>query len=488
MKKTALSGVTLVELLIYMTILSLVTIGVTQMVTEIQKANVKAVNLADQFAESDLSMRRVQVKLGNSDDVEVVDLKKGTGDNACLRLKTYKQYTRKGIRFNGRNQMITGRNIDELPISGRNPRTLSTWVRIDPDHVGQSTVAMFGNGTGMEFGIDLLNGAPEVGFGCMKLRSLPQSYVSEGNTLTRPIDLRDGGWHHLVATFADHSNGVLTSQSARLYVDGVAVPTQVNACKLPPYTTVNTWKTTLFIGRHIHDRQSSFKGLISDLRLWNRELSSSEILALTHRSSDAERNTSGLVVSMPLDNFTGTGLANKGTWTGGGAMHASKMARSGLIKSTLVDQTSYHSFCMIDDDGDGLHELWESETALNVPDRVGGDAYQACAATWDKISDDMFVPSQAGFFKVVGRDPESVIANFAVGKGIGDQENLRQKAQSKPLATTRSKTQLELCAIDTKPLTIPRVCENKFKEAYVAIDGYIKGLHGELDIQHATWT
>jgi len=143
---------------------------------------------------------------------------------------------------------------------------------------------------------------------------------------------------------------------------------------------------------------------------------------------------------------------------------------------------------MIDDDGDGLHELWESATALSVPDRVGGDAYQAGSATWDKNSDDMFVPSPAGFFKVVGRDPESVIANFAVGKGIGDAADLRQKAQSKPLATTRwSKTQPGLCAIDTKPLTVPRVCVNSFKEAYVLIDGYIKGLHGRLDVQFVNW-
>ena len=122
-----------------------------------------------------------------------------------------------------------------------------------------------------------------------------------------------------------------------------------------------------------------------------------------------------------------------------------------------------------------------------MPDRVGGDAFEARARTWDKVSDDMFVPSQAGFFKVVGRDPESVIANFAVGKGIADKDDLSQKAQSKPLATTRSNTQPELCAIDTKPLTVPRVCQNRFKEAYVAIDGYIKGLHGRLDILNATW-
>ncbi|MEC8128218.1 MAG: hypothetical protein VX082_07685, partial [Pseudomonadota bacterium] len=270
-------------------------------------------------------------------------------------------------------------------------------------------------------------------------------------------------------------------------IDGKSVPTEVVNCETTPSRSVNTWPTTLFIGRHIHDRQSSFKGLVSDLRIWNRRLYPSEILALTQRDPAGEANTGGMLVSMPLDDFTGRGLLNRGTWPGGGAMQAANMGQSGLVQSTLVDQTRYHSFCMIDDDGDGLHELWESATALSVPDRVGGDAYLARSATWDKNSDDMFVPSPAGFFKVVGRDPESVIANFAVGKGIGDAADLRQKAQSKPLATTRSKTQPELCAIDTKPLTVPRVCVNSFKEAYVLIDGYIKGLHGRLDVQFVNW-
>ena len=487
MNFSARPGVTLVELLVYMTILSLVTIGVTQMVTEIQKSNVNAVNLADQFAESDLTMRRVQVRLGNSDDVEVVDLKPGSGDNACLRLKAYTQYVRKGIRFNGRNQRIQGSSSNEIPIVGASPRTMSAWIRIDPDNIGLSTVAMWGNGIGKEFGIDVREGAPEVRFGCLTLRPQHEVYSEGGLTLTRPLNFRDGGWHHIAVTFEDAGNAELSTTSAKLFIDGRQVPTEVPNCESTASRTISTWRTTLYIGRQVHDKQSTFKGLISDLRIWDRALYPSEITALAQRDPSANANTAGLLVSMPLDDFDGRGLANSGSWPGGAAMQAVNMGEIDLVQSTLVDQTRYHSFCMIDDDGDGLHELWESATAMNVPDRVGGDAYQARSRTWDKNSEDMFVPSPNGFFKVIGRDPESVIANFAVGKGIGDAANLRQKAQSKPLATTRSKTQPELCTIDTRPLTIPRTCQNSFKEAYVGIEDYIKGLHGKLDLLNVTW-
>ena len=345
---------------------------------------------------------------------------------------------------------------------------------------------MWGNGIGREFGIDVLDGVPAIRLNCFGIRPIYETVMVNGKTRHR-YDLRDGGWHHIAISYADPGNGEFDAQSTKLYINGSLINTQFVTCESSSNRRMQTAVTTLFIGRHVHDRRSSFKGLISDVRLWNRELAPAEVLALSQRTLETARNNNGLVLSLPLDNFTGTGLASTGTWTGAGAMHAGYMGQTDLVQSTLVDQTTYHSFCMIDDDGDGLHELWESEVALDVPDRVGGDAFEARARTWDKVSDDMFVPSQTGFFKVVGRDPESVIANFAVGKGIADKDDLSQKAQSKPLATTRSNTQPELCAIDTKPLTVPRVCQNRFKEAYVAIDGYIKGLHGRLDILNASW-
>ena len=93
------AGVTLVELLLYIAILSLVSLGIMQMVLDVQKANIQFLGYADQMAESDLALRRVQVKLGDSDDVEVLDLQPSSGDQACLRLKSYEQYNRSGFRL-----------------------------------------------------------------------------------------------------------------------------------------------------------------------------------------------------------------------------------------------------------------------------------------------------------------------------------------------------------------------------------------------------
>ena len=44
------------------------------------------------------------------------------------------------------------------------------------------------------------------------------------------------------------------------------------------------------------------------------------------------------------------------------------------------------------------------------------------------------------------------------------------------------------CAIESNALAAPSQCSDKFKAAYVAIDGYMQGYHGRLDIQHARWT
>ena len=66
-----------------------------------------------------------------------------------------------------------------------------------------------------------------------------------------------------------------------------------------------------------------------------------------------------------------------------------------------------------------------------LPDRVGGDAAQARDTEWDVLSEDIFVPGATGFFSVVGNDPETVIANFAVGKGLPNRD-ISQKAESRP--------------------------------------------------------
>ena len=114
-----------------------------------------------------------------------------------------------------------------------------------------------------------------------------------------------------------------------------------------------------------------------------------------------------------------------------------------------------------------------------------GTVAQLNALGWQGRSADIFVPGQAGFFDVVGNAPETVIANFAVGKGILNQPDRLQKTESKRLATTRLKKRLEFCAAVTTSTLASANCS--FDSAFIAIDGYLPGLHGELDMQYVNW-
>ena len=298
------AGVTLVELLLYIAILSLVSLGIMQMVLDVQKANIQFLGYADQMAESDLALRRVQVKLGDSDDVEVLDLQPSSGDQACLRLKSYEQYNRSGFRFDGRNQYLRTSNSqgDFVEIDAVDPRTISVWVRIDPDHTGAGTIAMWGNGQRHEFGISVENGMPFLHLKCARLKP------------TAPLDLRDGNWHHLAVTFAGQGGAGVTPQTTKIYVDGVALASEFEDCGGNTSSLIFTFRTPLYIGRANGNRQSGFKGLVSDLRIWQRALVSSEIKDLAGREPSADANIGGLYANLPLDGLPGGRVENKGSW------------------------------------------------------------------------------------------------------------------------------------------------------------------------------
>ena len=469
-------GVTLVELLLFIAILSLVSLGIMQMVLDVQKTNIEFLGLADQLAESDLALRRVQVKLGDSDDVEVIELQPSSGDQACLRLKSYEEYSRSGFRFDGRNQYLRTSSAAQnfVEIDATDPRTVSVWVRVDPDQAGTGSVVMWGNGSKREFGVAIEDGMPVMHLKCARLRP------------RMPVDLRDGAWHHIALTLAGQAGAGITTSTAKIYVDGVSLATEFDECSAFPGSLFYTTRTPLYIGRTRGDRQSGFKGLVSDVRTWQRGLTSSEIKALAGREPSADANIAGLYARLPLDGLPGGQIENKGPWSAGGTATRFNISTPDQVVKTLVDATTYNSFCFLDADGDRLYELWESETSKTVPALPLGTPSQLNGQGWQNRSEDIFVPGPHGFFKVIGRDPESVVANFAVGKGVHKNKDQTEKVKSKALASTRVNRRLELCAVEVEPRLASDTCQ--LDRAFVGIDGYIQGLHGRLDLQHVTWT
>ncbi|MDA9639765.1 LamG domain-containing protein [SAR116 cluster bacterium] len=476
--KAAIAGFTLVELLVYILILSLVSIGVTRTVIDIQRANVVTTNLAEQLANADLALRRVQVKLGNSDAVEVSDRIAGSGKKDCLRLKSIGHYERSGFEFNGRNQYLRTANIagGQFNIFDYAPRSISVWIKPLMAQSGRATIVQWGQGAHGEFGLQLVDGQIMLDFNCAR-------YL-----LNMPIDLRDGNWHHIVVTFQGSGTRNIQPNDIALNVNGRLIPgtfTPVTNPNCPGNLAprIRTAKTSLFVGRHYSDYKSGFEGLISDLRIWSRRLSLAEITALVAREQNVASLSNQLNLHWALDIDPPAGYANGGSWAIGNTGMMMNFGPSTPLRKHVVDDPSFHSFCFIDDDADQLYTMWESATAKAPPSGTGQSAAQTRTAVWEPRSDDIFVPSANGFFEVFGSNPETVIANFAVGKGIADGPNVTQKTQSRTLASTRTIKRLELCRIDAKPKISSPTCT--FSTAFVAVENYQGIADGYVDILFA---
>ena len=475
-----MAGVTLVEMLVYMTILSIVSVGIFTLLLEIQKTNVNTANMADQLAEADISLRRVQVKLGDSDDVTSEDLvdkvNNVTYPNACLRLKRYEPYKRTGFHFDGRNQYLrsSSLNADWFPIQRYAPRSISVWFQADKEQTGRQTIVSWGaeDVSNARFGFDLVDGHLVVSLRCADVK------------IVNSTDLRDGNWHHVIVTHNAPADGTITSSNMSIHLDGEYRQTQyADVCATGNRQGLLTHRSPLFIGRNPERADTAFRGLISDLRIWQRAISPEEAYALHRRQPDAGSNTANLELHLPLDQLPPAGLTNRGQWPAGSSFALFNYDNlSDAVVPTIVDDTLTHSFCFIDDDGDGLHEIWESATARALPDRVGGDSMQVRGQEWDLRSEDIFVPGAAGFFSVVGNDPETVIANFAVGKGLPNKDDISQKAESKALASTRVKKRLELCSINPQPSVDGVLCS--FRNAYIAVEDYDPHHGGRIDFQY----
>ena len=97
------------------------------------------------------------------------------------------------------------------------------------------------------------------------------------------------------------------------------------------------------------------------------------------------------------DNF----IVNRGSWAGGRTASLYNTQGVSPVARTLADATTHHTFLFLDADNDELYELWESESSKTKPSLPLGTVAQLNAQGWQNRSDDIFIPGQNGFFKVV---------------------------------------------------------------------------------------
>jgi hypothetical protein len=119
-------------------------------------------------------------------------------------------------------------------------------------------------------------------------------YVGENNDLSGSINISDGSWHHIAATF--------DGTTLKLYVDGVLDGSSTKS--------FNTTGTTLRIGqRSLGDAGSElFNGTIEELRIWNVARTQAQLLA--NRFAEIPANSTGLVAYYKMNETTGLSLTD----------------------------------------------------------------------------------------------------------------------------------------------------------------------------------
>jgi uncharacterized protein (TIGR03437 family) len=166
------------------------------------------------------------------------------------------------LRFNGSNNYVSESSPSSFP-TGNAARTLSVWFCRTADSASHLYgIAEYGTTLdNQEFGVLM--------FGNTGRYTPAYEIVIDDYYVTTPLfvtgyTLGDTNWHHIAAV-ADGSNGII------VYLDGGLIKNGLHIW--------NTTNSQFFVGG-IDYPESSFNGLIDDVRVYNRALSASEIQAM----------------------------------------------------------------------------------------------------------------------------------------------------------------------------------------------------------------
>ena len=164
-------------------------------------------------------------------------------------------YTKLAANFTGGTQNISLTS----GISGTNARTVTAWIYTTTTATEQT---IYGSGTNSSSGFVFQININSAAAGRLYFwGNNADVYVNSVITANR--------WYHIAVTLP--SNG--KTNNIKLYVNGInRIPTIANSD-----VAINTYNGNYGIGHDCLNRSQSFQGGISDLRIYNRELSSGEI-------------------------------------------------------------------------------------------------------------------------------------------------------------------------------------------------------------------
>jgi hypothetical protein len=147
-------------------------------------------------------------------------------------------------------------------IAGGAPRTISAWVKLEPELPNFAVIVGYGlNATGNRFSFRINNSEANGTVGGLRLEV-------QGAFATATTDLRDGLWHHVAVVHLAEGNG---PHDALIYVDGQVEALSAQSAGNEVINTLTD--LPVYIGNSPHSLGAyGFNGAIDDVRIYDEAL------------------------------------------------------------------------------------------------------------------------------------------------------------------------------------------------------------------------
>ena len=204
-KSNALNGFTLMELLVAVTLATLVA-GISYAIFDYaQRSNVRIINTANLQADEQLAQTLIRTKLGVA---EATSITSANGvDGACLSITNTERNTYTGFWFDGMSTYVS--DTDFFGVSGNNDRTISFWIWVPSNNASQGVIAKWGK-----------HNAADKNYAAMVNNNSRMLMDYSGNQMAATeTELNNARWQHVMVTYGGQHN----DSHSKIFIDGVPI-------------------------------------------------------------------------------------------------------------------------------------------------------------------------------------------------------------------------------------------------------------------------
>ena len=456
------SGFSLVEMMITITLMTVVGAGVFTMMQYLETSRVRIETSADLLNDIDQAEKYVRSKFKTSDRLQFnrtyVNPLAEFYSAECLMLLRRETEERTGVTFRNTSGHLEVNNY-RGPGGGSNFAVGFWFKRDNNSFTNRETMARWGFMT--------LSDNTSISLDLLETGQIAFRFGQSGGYVHHPAGLNNDYWHHLLVTYDNEtSNGAITTGSFKIYIDGYDYEVSLSDPSIPLIIDNNTSSNPFTLAKpHIGDNASSFAGVISELHIYSDFAD----------RRDAKRIYKGSVPSgltqqayFLLDNVTADSLNGSGPDN----LTASLLNHNLMTKTITTTSERFIGdvFAMVDlpDDGNDTYAMMHRADHNDCPpneNQLGG---------FRQVTEDIFVrPTTDVFFDRSDNDSDDILFNYGFSSGTGST-SVSYQAQPRKLALNKKFYDEDLCRADPSLVLSapPGVTNCPIQEgfAYIATD------------------